>query len=373
MRDWLPFSGPSRREVIETRNVAPEETVIQVVDVTDAVTRELLARQKRSLFSETLGDKAAAGYVVGPGDVLEVFIWEAPPATLFGPTVLDPRSSIATARVTALPEQMVSADGTINVPFAGAVLAALKTPEQIEADIVNRLNRKANQPQVMVRVVRNATSIVTVVGEVASSTRMPLTAKGERLLDALAAAGGVRQPVDKMMVQITRGRMVQALPLGTVIRDPNQNIQLQPGDVITALFQPLSFNVLGATSKNEEVNFEAQGISLAQALARAGGLQDFRADARGVFIFRFEKSDALAWQSPPRTTPDGRVPVIYRFDLKAPATFFVAQNFQIQNQDVLYVSNAPGAEFQKFLNLVTSVAYPVLTGISVSNTFKSGN
>jgi polysaccharide biosynthesis/export protein len=371
IRTWLPFSGPSRKEVLATQNAAPEESAIQVVEVTDAVTRELLARQQRSLFSETLGDKAAAGYVVGPGDVLEVFIWEAPPATLFGPTVLDPKSDIATARVTALPEQMVSSDGTINVPFAGDVPVAFKSPQQIEADIVKRLKQKANQPQVMVTVVRNTTSSVTVVGEVASSTRMPLTAKGERLLDALAAAGGVRQPVDKMMVQITRGRMVQALPLGTVIRDPRQNIQLQPGDVITALFQPFSFNVLGATTKNEEVNFEAQGISLAQALARAGGLSDTRADARGVFIFRFEKADALAWQSPPRMTPDGRVPVIYRFDLKAPATFFVAQSFQIQNQDVLYVSNASGAEFQKFLNIVTEVAYPALTAISVSNTLKN--
>ncbi|MGO9950829.1 MAG: polysaccharide biosynthesis/export family protein [Dissulfurispiraceae bacterium] len=373
IRTWLPFSGPSGKEVVAVQNAGPEEYAIQVVEVTDAVTRELFARQQRSLFSETLGDKAAAGYVVGPGDVLEVFIWEAPPATLFGPTVLDPKSGIATARVTALPEQMVSSDGTINVPFAGDVPVAFKSPQQIEAEIVKRLKQKANQPQVMVTVVRNATSSVTVVGEVASSTRMPLTAKGERLLDALAAAGGVRQPVDKMMVQITRGHMVQALPLGTVIRDPRQNIQLQPGDVITALFQPLSFNVLGATTKNEEINFEAQGISLAQALARSGGLQDMRADARGVFIFRFEKADALTWQSPPRTTPDGRIPVIYRFDLKEPAAFFVAQSFQIQNQDVLYVSNAPGADFQKFLNLVTSVAYPVLTGISVSNTLHSGN
>ncbi len=371
IRTWLPFSGPSRREVLSAGNAAPEEPAIEVVDVTDAVTRELLARQKRSLFSETLGDKAAASYVVGPGDVLEVFIWEAPPATLFGPTVLDPKSGIATARVTALPDQMVSSDGTINVPFAGDVTVAFKSPQQIEADIVKRLNKKANQPQVLVTVVRNATSSVTVVGEVASSTRMPLTAKGERLLDALAAAGGVKQPVDKMMVQITRGHTVQALPLGTVIRDPRQNIQLQPGDVITALFQPLSFNVLGATTKNEEINFEAQGISLAQALARAGGLEDSRADARGVFIFRLEKADALTWQSPPRTTPDGRVPVIYRFDLKEPATFFVAQSFQIQNQDVLYVSNASGAEFQKFLNIVTEVAYPALTAISVSNTIKN--
>jgi polysaccharide export outer membrane protein len=210
-------------------------------------------------------------------------------------------------------------------------------------------------------VIRNNTANVTVVGEVTTSARMPLTARGERLLDALAAAGGVRQPVNKTTLQVTRGDQVQALPLDTIIRDPKQNIVLRPGDVVTALFQPLSFTVLGATGKNEELNFEAQGISLAQALARAGGLQDARADAQGVFIFRFESPGALdlAGQTP-TMTPEGKIPVIYRVNLKDPATFFVAQSFPIHHKDVLYVANAPAAELQKFLNIVVSVVYPVV-------------
>jgi polysaccharide export outer membrane protein len=309
------------------------------------------------LFSESLGSKVPVGYTIGPGDVVEVSVWEAPPAVLFGSATLDPRGGAATTHVTAFPEQMVSSEGTINIPFAGAVPAAGKSPQQIEREIARRLAGKANKPQVLVRVIRNATSNVTVVGDVASSMRMPLTARGERLLDALAAAGGVRQPVGKMTLQVTRGDRVQALALDTIIRDPKQNIVLQPGDVITALFQPLSFTVLGATGKNDEVNFEAQGITLAQALARAGGLQDARADARAVFIFRFEDSQALDWASPPKTTPEGKVPVIYKVNLKDPASFFVAQSFPVDNKDVLYVSNAPAAEFQKFLNILTGSLY----------------
>ena len=355
---WMPSAGPSLEQVVEVHNTPPN-LPIQVVDVTDAVARRVLASQKRSLFSETLGSKAPVGYTVGPGDVVEVSIWEAPPAVLFGSGALDSRAGAATTRVTAFPEQMVSSDGTINIPFAGAVSAAGKSPQQLEAEVVQRLTGKANQPQVLVRVIRNATSNVTVVGEVATSTRMPLTARGERLLDALAVAGGVRQPVGKMTLQVTRGDQVQALALDTIIRDPKQNIVLQPGDVITALFQPLSFTVLGATGKNEEVNFEAQGITLAQALARAGGLQDTRADARAVFIFRFEDSQALDWATPPITTPEGKVPVIYQVNLKDPASFFVAQSFPVDNKDVLYVSNAPAAELQKFLNILTSSIYSV--------------
>jgi len=354
---WLPSAGPSMAQIVEQPAV---ESPIPVIEVTDGVARRVLAAQKLGQFSETLSVKAPPGYVVGPGDVLEVSIWEAPPAALFGAIVLDPRAGAATTRATAFPEQSVNVEGVINVPFAGAVLVAGKSPQQIETELVRRFTGKANQPQVLVRVIRNATSNVTVVGEVAASTRMPLTAKGERLLDAVAAAGGVRQPVGKITLQVSRDGQVKAMPLDTIIHDPRQNVFLYPGDVVTALFQPLSFTVLGATGKNEEVNFEAQGISLAQALARSGGVQDARGDARGVFVFRFEEPAAIdAGGKPLPLTPEGKVPVVYRMDLKDPRSFLVAQNFPVRNKDVLYVANAPAAELQKFLNILTSSLFVV--------------
>ncbi len=352
----LPGSGPSQSDVRESFPFT--KMPIKVLDVDDIVTKRILNAEKRGRFDDIFGSAVRGRHTVGAGDVVEISIWEAPPATLFGSTVLDSRMGAMTTRVTTLPEQMISFEGTINVPFAGAVVVAGKSPQQIESEISRRLIGKANQPQVLVRVTRNATSNVTVVGEVTQSVRMPLTAKGERLLDAVAAAGGVRQPVGKMTLQVTRGDVVQAMALDSVIQDPKQNIVLQPGDVVTALFQPLSFTALGATGKNEEVFFEAQGITLAQALARSGGLQDQRADAKGVFIFRYEEPLVLgvAGENPP-LTPDGKMPVIYRVDLKDPRSFFVAQGFPIRNKDVMYVSNAPAAELQKFMNILTSVVF----------------
>jgi polysaccharide biosynthesis/export protein len=134
---------------------------------------------------------------------------------------------------------------------------------------------------------------------------------------------------------------------------------------VTAIFQPLSFTALGATGKNEEINFEAQGISLAQALARSGGLVDSRSNPQGVFVFRLEQAKALDWPHPPAMTPEGLVPVVYRVNLRDPNSFFVMQSFPVSNRDVLYVSNAPAAELQKFLNLVFSVAFPVINTIQV--------
>lgn len=360
---WLPTSGASRTEILRG-SPAPVASGIQIVEVTDAVTRRLLARQKHRLFSETFGAPYQADYVIGAGDVIEVSVWEAPPAMLFGSTISDPRTGSATTRVTTFPEQMVTRSGMITIPFAGQISTGGRNLQQIEAEIARQLNGKANQPQIVVRLIHNETTNVTIVGEVTTSLRMPLTPRGERLLDALAAAGGVRQPINKMTVQVTRGEQVQTLPLETVIEDPLQNVLLHPGDVITALYQPFSFTVLGATGKNEEVNFEAHGISLAQALARAGGLQDSRADAKGVFIFRFEDTKATDTSaSAPATTPDGRVPVIYRVNLKDPGTFFVAQSFPMRNKDVMYVANAPAVELQKFLNIVLTAVYPVVNVI----------
>ena len=311
-KGWLPSSGPTTKAIIEEAPVSPRMTGIQVVDVNDTVARKLLAGRKQKLFSETLTASTRQGFVVGAGDVLEVSVWEAPPATLFGSSSSDVRGGPAASRVTALPEQMVGSEGSIMVPFVGQIPVVGLTLQQIEREVEKQLKGLANQPQVMVRLLRNATLNVTVVGEVTTSARVPLTPRGERLLDALAAAGGVKQPVSKMTLQVTRGSSVHSLPLDTIIRDPNQNIVLQPGDVITAIHQPLSFTILGATGKNEEINFEAQGISLSQALARAGGLNDARADATGVFLFRFEEAAALDWPLiPVMTTPEGKVPVIY--------------------------------------------------------------
>ena len=363
----LPGAGPRAKEILEPDPEFPAAQALQIVEVNDSVVRQLLAQRQQRLFSETLAPAAPRGtQIIGPGDALEVTVWEAPPATLFGTGISDLRGLPSAARATVVPEQVVDEEGMITMPFAGRLRAGGQTLQSISTDIVRRLKGKANQPEVVVRLTRNTSSTVTIVGEVSNSLRMPLTPGGERLLDALAAAGGVRQPVSKMTLQVTRGNQFQSLPLDTVIRDPRQNVLLQAGDVITAMFQPLSFTTLGATGKNDEIAFEAQGITLAQALARSGGMIDTRSDPKGVFIFRFEPAAALNWpRQPVATTPEGMVPVVYRIDLKDPSSFFVMQSFPMNNKDVLYVANSPTAELQKFLNVVFLIYYPV---INLANT-----
>jgi polysaccharide export outer membrane protein len=358
----LPSDGPSEEDIAAADRQA---SAVQVVDIDEGVARQLIQEQRFKPFASDGAQKHDIANI-GRGDTLEVDIWEAPPATLFGGS--QPSASApSTVHSTSLPPQMVDGNGDIIVPYAGRIHVDGRPPEAVQAEIVKQLRGKAHDPEVLVRVAHNVSSTVTVVGEVVTSVRMPLTPAGEHLLDALAAAGGVRQPVNKMTLQVTRGQQYQSLPLDLVIRDPRQNIALQPGDVVTAIFQPLSFTALGATTKNDEITFEAQGISLAQAIARAGGLIDSRSNPEAVFVFRLEQPGALKWpHQPVATTPDNMVPVVYRLNLRAPAAFFAMRDFPIRDKDIVYVSNAPAAELQKFLNLIFSLVYPLTNVYSVT-------
>jgi polysaccharide biosynthesis/export protein len=367
---FFPQSGPSRIG-IEQSPSQRELPPIQVVDVNEDVTHRLLARHSPALFSQVFEGPPNELRRIGSGDVLAVSIWEAAPATLFGNLQTETRGVQTPSDATTLPGQPVDAEGYISVPFAGRVPAAGKTLPEVEAEIKQRLVGKANQPEVLVLLTQNRSSNVAVIGDVMTNTRVQLTEAHERVLDAIAMAAGVKQPVGKTMIQLSRGDRMSSMPLENIIEDPKQNVVLQAGDVVTAMYQPLSFTALGATGKNGEVPFEATGISLAQALARSQGLIDERSNARGVFVFRLEPKSAQSGapqsgaSSPGDTPATDKVPVVYRVDLRNPRSLFLIQDFPILDKDVLYVSNAPMSDLQKFLNLVFLVAYPVLTGKQV--------
>jgi len=361
----LGSSGPSARAIASGRSDAVASSDIQIIQIDDTIGRRLAMAERSPLFSDVLGDSPPVGTVIGQGDVLDITIWEAPPAALFGmlggKTELTEATSLETAKSTDMPQQMVDEQGSISLPFIGKIHASGKTFRQLESDIRASLKGVANQPQVIVGLARNATSNVTVIGEVNTSARVPLTPRGERLLDVLATAGGVREQVDKITIQITRGSQVVALPMNAVIRDPRQNVRLKADDVVTAIFQPYSFVSMGATGLSSETQFEATGITLSQALGRVGGLQDTRADVKGVFIFRLEDPAVLGPEmQAARTTPDGKVPVIYRLNMNDPGSFFLAQGFHMHNHDVLYVTNAPGVDLQKFVSIITQMAFSVI-------------
>ena len=355
---FLPGTGPSEKTV----QAAPTQASLQgieVIPVNYTVARELERDQMQRRFSSVFRGAEHPEHLVGAGDVLQVYIWEAPPAMLFtAQAVASAGLSLGGSGMVSLPAQTVDNSGDIAVPFAGRIHAAGLTLSQVEALVTKRLKGMANHPQVLVALAQNNTQNVTVVGNVQHSMELPLNPGGLRLLRALALAGGITRPVEKTSIQISRDGRVMTLPLQTILRDPRQNIALRAGDVVTALYQPSSFTVLGAAGRNAEIDFEASGITLAQALARAGGVDGSRSNPSGVFVFRFESPDALHWPKQPTKLVDGKVPTIFQFDLRDPATFFVAQSFPVQDHDLLYVSDSPSTDLQRVLGVVGSIVYP---------------
>jgi len=163
-------------------------------------------------------------------------------------------------------------------------------------------------------------------------------------------------------------------PMEQLILDQTENIYAWPGDIVTLLDEPQTFSVFGATTSNSEVPFGARKITLAEALAKSGGLVDLRADPRGVFLFRFEPSSVVSALHVPvlATGPNGTSPVVYRLNMKNVNNYFYAQRFPIEAKDVIYVANAPLTELQKVFTLINTVTGPVITGVVISRSTSGG-
>lgn len=357
----LGAAGPSSGQVRKAEGADFGNTQVALIDLDPVSYKRVAAFEKSLGLVQRLGEGSAGEVLIGPGDVLDIAMWEAPPAVLFGGGGVIPGLD-AGAQNRAVVQQVVDGSGRISVPFAGLIEAGGRTPAAIERAIVDRLTGRANDPQVSVRLSLNDSRNVTVLGEVAASRRVPLGPRGERLLDIIASAGGPRAPVHQTTVQVSRGGASATMALEAIIAQPSQNIRMRPEDVVTVLHQPYSFIAMGAVANSAEIPFEGRGISLAQALARVGGLRDNQANIRGVFVFRLEQPEALdpMRSAATQALEDGRVPVIYRLNLSDARGFFMAQEFQIRDQDVVYVSTAPGAELREFLSTVTSLAFSAI-------------
>ena len=199
---------------------------------------------------------------------------------------------------TRIPDQQVGSDGAISVPYAGRIAVADRTPSEVGRKIEELLGPKALDPQALVVIKRSVANSVSVAGEVIGGKRVPLSAGGDRLLQVIAAAGGARAPVHDTFVRLSRAGVTATLPLARLVSDPAQDIFAEPGDVLTLVRQPQTFTVFGAVGRNaiganSAITFTSDRLSLAEALAKAGGLLDERADPRAVFLFRYEPESVV--------------------------------------------------------------------------------
>lgn len=348
----LPSSGPTAGRIVQAQRdlgrfeiVPLDEAAITKLEASPSTGRGRLAALARS------GDVD----LIGPGDILQVSIYEVGTALFSGRgSTVDPTMP-ATGSGEALPPIVVGRDGMISLPWVGRIQAAGLTPDALGITLTGRYRANSENPQVMVAVRENVNNTVFVQGEVKQPGRLPLTLARERVLDAIAIAGGPANPTGDSMVSLTRDGYIAEEPLSAIVPGSEDDIELLPRDRLAVAFRPRSYTMLGAAGKPAEVPFQTPRVSLAEALGRGAGPNENQADPSAVFVFRYEPANLDG------SPAEGAAPVAYRVDMRDPMAYFLTQRFEMRPRDVVYVGNAGASIPTKAIQILNLFFSPFYT------------
>lgn len=348
----LPSSGPTARQIVHAER---DLRRFNIVEVDEAAISEIEASP--SAGRGRLAALAGTGDVdrIGPGDILQVSIFEVGTALFAGRGGFSDPTAPVTGSGEQLPPVIVGRDGAITLPWVGRLQAAGLTPDELGASLAGRYRANSENPQVMVAVRDNVNNTVVVQGEVRRPGRLPLTLARERVLDAIAIAGGAANPTGDSLVRLTRGERWAEGPLSVIEPGSTDDVELLPQDRISIAFRPRTFTMLGAAGKPAEVPFQNLRVSLAEALGRAAGPSDSQANPAAVFVFRYEPAELDG------SPADGATPVAYRVNMRDPMAYFLTQRFEMRPRDVVYIANADANIPQKAIQILNLFFSPFYT------------
>jgi len=347
----LPVAGPESWDVRAGQH-DPNGLVYALIPLTPEVVN-VLARNLPRLTSTFLDRSSPRDIKFGTGDVISVTIFEAVAGGLFIPAEAGTRPG----NFITLPNQQVDSKGNISVPYAGNIRAAGRTQVEVQEAIVNALKARAVEPQVVVSLVDQRTSLVSVLGDVNLPSRFPASQAGEHILDAITRAGGPKSQGYDEWVMLERDGKRGVAPFSALVYEPSNNIYAHPNDTIYLYREPQTFVGFGAVGGAQaEVNFEAWRLSLAEAVAKFGGLGDNTADPASVFLYRGETREVAMQIGVDVSKFEGPIiPIIYEINFRNPGGYFLASRFEMRNKDVIFVANAVGVEINKAINLFRNV------------------
>jgi polysaccharide biosynthesis/export protein len=361
----LPGTGPTSDAVngnaaAGIRSAAPLPYVL--VDIA-ADTIPFLSEPNVISFKGEFSDKRSKpNQVVGVGDVLNISIFEAAPGGLFTP---GQAAGARPGNFVDLPPQAIDQKGSIYVPYAGEIPAAGRTIPEVQQTVVARLRNRAIEPQVVISLNQQHSSVVSVLGDVNTPGVLALNSVGERLLALLARAGGPKYQAIESYITLQRdGKRVRVL-LSRIVQDPRENIFVRPNDVIFVTRESPTFTALGALNQNvfgfnSEIPFDVETLTLAQAMGKAGGLNDQQSDPSEIYVYRYEERPFLQKLGVDITRfTFNRIPTIYRLNLRDPSGMLLAAGFQMRSKDVMYVANARVVDYYKLLTLINNTTTAV--------------
>lgn len=258
-------------------------------------------------------------YRVGVGDILNVIVFDHPELTL-------PAGPQRSAEETGF---RVQSDGTFFYPFLGQVMAKGRAPEEIRTEVTKRLAEYIPEPQLEVRVAAFNSQSVVVSGEVAVPSRQKLTTVPVTLIEAVTASGGISALGDGRRVSIQRGGTRYTVDLdGYLAAGIKQNNPvLRSGDVVNVPRRRAEeAYLLGQLKRPGVIDLSVEPVTLTQAITRQGGLEEPRADARGVFVFRARKPGIIT---------------VFQLETRDPTGLLLGTRFVLEPSDVVYIIRSP--------------------------------
>lgn len=374
----MPATGPEIGEIYRSGDTTdPERLPYALVKVTPQVI-DLLATWTPRIANAFTDRRPPQSIKFGIGDVVSVSIFEAAAGGLFIPI----EAGVRPGNFITLPNQNVDTKGNISVPYAGAVRAAGRTPPEVQQSIVDAIKNRAIEPQAVVSLVDQRTSLISVLGDVNAPSRFPANAAGEHLLDAITRAGGPKSQGYDSWVMVERGGRRATTPFGALVYEPRNNIWAHPGDTIYLYREPQTFLAFGAAGtsgtasltagQQGQLPFDAWRLSLAEAIGKAGGLNDAVAEPAAVFLYRGEPREVAERLGVDCSRfPGPIIPVIYNVNLRNPEGYFLATKFQMRNKDVIYMANATSVEIAKalvfFRLTVATINDPIVAATNAYN------
>ncbi|MPS27850.1 polysaccharide biosynthesis/export family protein [Pigmentiphaga sp.] len=273
-------------------------------------------------------------YYVGVQDVLLVTVWNHP-------EINNPGGSVNAA----VSGRVINEDGTFFFPYAGKVNAEGKTVQQIRDELTKRLSRVLVEPQVDVSVLQYRSKRAFILGQVEKPGIIPLTGIPLTVADLITSAGGLKTDADLRRVSLVRpGSAAQTLDLYALYYegDLSQNMLLRPGDVVTVPENRYNkIFVLGEVGRPQSFALPGGRFSLADAIADAGGFNPLSSNAGQLYVIRNGKSNR---------------PQIWHLDAASPDALVLADGFELEPRDIVYVDPAGVARFSRVLNNILPTA-----------------
>ena len=328
------YEGIESNEQTKNLEQELEKVNIQLIDST-LITQQKKARSAAKPISSLVGvNTRDYQYKLGVGDVVTIGVWDHPELTI----------PAAVQRTAEFDGFRVQKDGTITYAYAPNIPAAGRTISQVREDLVKRLSRVIEEPQVDVKVVGFRSQKAYVTGEVKQPGVYPVTEIPLTLIDALNQAGGLTDSADWRTVTFTRGDKTEVIQLDEFYAngDISQNRLLQHGDIVhVSRNDAQKVFVLGDVKKAGSVTLNRYGLNLAEALSDSGGLNEATADANGVFVLRKSSVEQT-----------GYIANVYQLHAKNITAMVLAEQFELQPSDIVYVTSAPLARWNRVISLL---------------------